>query len=144
LEVLANPTKTKKLGGSKTKEKKPISIARTHNCVYIKQTIEAWKHLNFVLSYLVVINGPVFFFWGGGGGAGFPCSQSVPNKFPKMFPIAPWFCPKLNSHQYELKKVISRRVHLLSKGPMRGASIGGMPNVPQKLLMDQSIWLLYF
>jgi hypothetical protein len=33
---------------------------------------------------------------------------------------------------------------MLSKGPMRGASIGGMPNVPQKLLMDQSIWLLYF
>jgi hypothetical protein len=72
-----------------------------------------------------------------------------PDGFLKMFPIAPGFYP-IWFAESSTPLCINQKgegqgctfVSILQLGVQRGASIGGMPNIPKKLLMGQLIWLL--
>jgi hypothetical protein len=76
----------------------------------------------------------------------FPCSQCVPQDVPNStWVLSHMVCPKFNSPIYKLKRW-NPGVHIcfyLQVAVWRGASIGGMLNVPKKMLMGQSIWLLF-
>jgi len=74
----------------------------------------------------------------------FPKGSHVPKYVAQDVPNSTWVlshmvCTKFNSPVDKLK---SRGAHLFlfCKWVRRGASIGGMPNVPKKLVMGQSIW----
>jgi hypothetical protein len=96
-----------------------------------------------------------FFLLGGGGGIRdffvlfllFPSSsQCVPTVVPprrsqQHLGFIPYSLPKFNSPVYKLKRW-NPGVQIcfnLQLGVQRGASIEGMPNVPKKLLMGQSL-----
>jgi hypothetical protein len=80
------------------------------------------------------------------------CSHEVP-QFPKLFPqnvpsstsaLSHMVCPKFNPHVYKLKKVDHRKhiwFYFAIGGPKR-CIYWGIPNVPKKLVMGQSIWPL--
>jgi hypothetical protein len=118
------------------------------------------------------MNGPVFFFLfekkeeGGGIFWFFPlfsmCSHHIRIKFskssqsvhkcvPQHDPNSTWVlthmvCPKFNSHVYKLKtwNLVWKHIcfYFAVGGSMKCFSIGACPNVPKKLLMGQSMWLL--
>jgi hypothetical protein len=73
-------------------------------------------------------------------------SQCVPNYISNMSPIALGFYPiwfaQSSTPLYINKNGKSRGGHLLyfATRVQRGASIGGMHNVPIKLLTSQSVW----
>jgi hypothetical protein len=77
-------------------------------------------------------------------------SQSVPKWVPQDVPnstsiLSHTVCPEFNSHVYKLK-MYAEGEHIcfyFATGVQRGASIGGMANVPKTLLIGQSTWLLY-
>jgi hypothetical protein len=73
-----------------------------------------------------------------------------PNEFLKMFPIAPQFYPvrfaQSSILMYINRKCILKEEHIcfyFATRVQKGALRRGMANVPKKLFIGQSTWLLY-